>query len=87
MIMLRRIGNAETDRDHVEEGRLVQLHATLPVIGACMKPELIGAGLEILAFEKDAINPAIPVGDDCLDKLRLCGKPPQFYLQPGGGLA
>ena len=40
-----------------------------------MKPELIGAGLEIIAFEKRPINPAIPVGADRLDKLRLCGKP------------
>ena len=73
--MLDDIGNAETDGDHVKEGGLVELHATRPEIGTRMKPELIGAGLEIIAFENRAVNPAIPVGADRLDKLRLCGKP------------
>jgi hypothetical protein len=87
MIVLAQAGNAETDGDHIKEGGFVKLHAARAEIGARMKPEFIGAGPEIIAFKNSAVYPAIQVGAGRLDKLRLCGKPPQFYLQPGGRLA
>ena len=62
MIVLARIGNAEADGDHIEEGGLGKLRAARAEIGPGMKPQFIGAGLEIIAFENGAIDPAIPIG-------------------------
>src|SRR6478735_7779178 len=62
MIMRRRVGDAEADRDNVKEGGVGQFDATRPEIVAGMENQFVGAGGEHIPDEKrSAVDPAIGV--------------------------
>ncbi|AOX47803.1 hypothetical protein AB870_26335 [Pandoraea faecigallinarum] len=85
--MLRRLGDAETQDNAIDEARRGHVHTLRSKVVARVEHKLIFASNEVFAFEQRLVATAVGIGLHVAQRTALAVNAPQLDTDAGAGLA